>query len=167
MGTAHEAIRRRAVRDGDVSDEQAIRDLMAVTASRLDREDLAGWLELFDADSAYEIEAFSSEIRRTMSWWKSDRPALERLLEEAPRHERDRARRLHLLGAIEIELEADRARAQAPFAIYRTLPDGTSSLYVVGRYENSVIKRDGRWRYTYHKAVLDTRVLDAFTHLPL
>jgi 3-phenylpropionate/cinnamic acid dioxygenase small subunit len=148
-------------------DEQSVRDLVAITATRLDLEDLAGWLALFDEHAVYEITAFSPEIRRMMTWWKSERAALEKVVEEIPRHERDPARRLHLLGPISVTLETDRGSAQAPFAIYRTLPDGTTSLYVVGRYEDAVVKRDGAWRYSGHRAVLETRVLDAFTHLPL
>jgi hypothetical protein len=47
------------------------------------------------------------------------------------------------------------------------LPDGTTNLYVVGRYEDTVVKRDDAWRYSSHRVLLETRVLDAFTHLPL
>jgi 3-phenylpropionate/cinnamic acid dioxygenase small subunit len=148
-------------------DEQAIRDLVALTAARLDREDLAGWLELFDENAEYELTAFSPELRRPMSWWKSERAALEKLIGEIPRHERDPARRLHLLGPIAVALDVGRGRAEVPFAVYRTMPDGATLLYVVGRYENSVIKRGGRWRYTSHRVVLETRFLDAFTHMPL
>lgn len=148
-------------------DEQAVRDLVSLTAARLDRQDLDGWLELFDEDAEYEITAFSPEIRHTMTWWKSSRPELQKLIKEIPQHECDPARRLHLLGPVSVTLDGDRARAEVPFALYRTTPDGKTDLYVVGRYENSLAKKSGRWLYTAHHTLLETRFLDAFTHLPL
>lgn len=148
-------------------DEQAVRDVVALTAARLDREDLVGWLELFDEGAEYEITTFSPEIRRPMSWWKSERPALEKLIKELHRHVRDPARRLHLLGPISIVLDAARAGAEVPFAIYRTMPSGETQLYVVGRYEDSLIRKSGEWLYVSHRAILETRLLDAHTHLPL
>lgn len=148
-------------------DEQAVRDLVARTAVRLDREDFSGWLELFDAGAEYELCAYSAEIRRAMSWWKSGRAALEKQLREIPQHERDTASRLHVLGPVLVELEGDHAHAQTPFALFRTMPDGESTLYVVGRYEDEALKTSGTWLYTRHRAVLETRVLDAFTHVPL
>ncbi len=148
-------------------DEQAIRDLVARTAVRLDREDFAGWLELFEAGAEYELCAYSPEIRRTMSWWKSGRAALEKQLREIPQHERDTASRLHVLGPVLVELDGDRAHAETPFALFRTLPDGETRLYVVGRYEDDVVKKSGTWFYARHRNILETRVIDAFTHLPL
>ena len=148
-------------------DEQAVRDLVARTAVRLDREDFAGWLELFDAGGEYELCAYSTEIRRPMSWWKSGREVLEKQLREISQHERDPASRVHVLGPVLVELDRDRARAQTPFALFRTMPDGASALYVVGRYEDEVLNKSGTWRYTRHRAVLETRVLDSFTHVPL
>ncbi|HVA34049.1 MAG TPA: nuclear transport factor 2 family protein [Candidatus Baltobacteraceae bacterium] len=81
--------------------------------------------------------------------------------------QRDTAIRLHVLGPVLIELDGDRARAQTPFALFRTISDGESTLYVVGRYEDEARKTSGTRLYTRHRAVLETRVLDAFTHVPL
>jgi len=148
-------------------DQQAVRDLVARTAARLDREDFSGWLELFDAGAEYALCAYSPEIRRTMSWWKSGRATLEKQLREIPQHERDAASRLHVLGPVLVELDGDRARAETSFALFRTMPDGETKLYVVGRYEDEVVKKSGAWLYTRHRAILETRVLEAFTHVPL
>jgi 3-phenylpropionate/cinnamic acid dioxygenase small subunit len=148
-------------------DEQAVRDLVARTAARLDREDFIGWLELFDVGAEYELCAYSPEIRRSMSWWKSGRAALEKQLREIPQHERDTASRLHVLGPVLVELDGDRARAETPFALFRTMSDGETRLYAVGRYEDDVVKKSGSWFYTRHRNILETRVLDSFTHVPL
>jgi hypothetical protein len=38
---------------------------------------------------------------------------------------------------------------------------------MVGCYEDQLVKRDGAWLYSFHRVVADTRVLDAFTHIPV
>jgi 3-phenylpropionate/cinnamic acid dioxygenase small subunit len=150
-----------------LADRQAVLDLMHATADLLDNEKLDEWLELFDEGAEYELGAYSPEIRRETSWWKVDRATLGKQLAEVRQHVRDPARRRHVLGLPLIDLNGDRARAVCAFSIFRTLPDGTSSLYVVGRYEDGFVKKAGRWLYASHKVVADTRVLDSFTHLPL
>ena len=148
-------------------DEQSVRDLVQTTAARLDAEDFAGWLALFDETAIYEISSYSPEIRRTMTWWTSDRPALEKILREIPQHEREPARRLRLLGPVSVLLDGDRAQAEVAFAVYRTLPDGETRLYVVGRYASSLIRKSETWLYIEHRVLLETRLLESFTHLPL
>ena len=66
-----------------------------------------------------------------------------------------------------IVLDGDRARAETTFAIYRTTPAGQSSLYMVGRYVDVLVRVGPDWRYESHRAIADTRMLDAFTHVPV
>ena len=66
-----------------------------------------------------------------------------------------------------MDLNGDRASAITPFAIYRTTPEGHSSLYMVGRYEDALIKKSGAWLYTLHRVITDTRLLESFTHIPI
>ena len=150
-----------------VLERQAIQDLVVRTAILLDDENLAGWLALFDEDAQYELGAWSPEIRQAMSWWKADRAMLAKQLDEIAMHVRDPARRRHVLGGAQVDLAGDTATVVTPFSVYRTLPDGTTTLYLVGRYEDRLRRRCGQWLYTVHKAQVDTRVLDSFTHLPL
>jgi len=42
-----------------------------------------------------------------------------------------------------------------------------TALYIVGRYEDALIRKSGRWLYSARKAIADTRVVDSFTHLPV
>ncbi len=149
-------------------DYLAIQRVVQRTAALLDAEDLTGWLQLFDASSTYEIRAYSTELSRTMSWWKSSMADLTRTLGEVPRHVRDPARRLRVLSPALVELDAGQALADTPFCVYRTLPAGESSLFLVGRYKDVLRRNDaGEWRYLQHHVELDTRVWDAFTHLPI
>jgi 3-phenylpropionate/cinnamic acid dioxygenase small subunit len=148
-------------------DREAIRDLVQTTAIRLDEENFDDWLAAFDAEGTYELTAFSPEIRRWMTWWQSDRPTLEKMLKDVKQHVRDPAHRRHIVSAPLVTLDGESARAASHFSIYRTLPEGQSSLYMVGRYEDSFVRRSGAWLYAAHKVIADTRMLDTFTHIPV
>ncbi|MDD9925155.1 MAG: nuclear transport factor 2 family protein [Rhodospirillaceae bacterium] len=148
-------------------EQAAIFEMIRTTAARLDDEDLDGWLALFAPESRYEIKTYGPEIRADMSWWSSDRDELEKILAEAKLHVRDPCKRLHLVTPISADLTGDRATARSHFAIMRTDPHGNSAVYAAGRYEDTFVKREGRWLYEKHIAALDTRKIEPFTHLPL
>jgi len=153
--------------DQTIVDRLLIQELVNRTASLLDAEKLDDWLSLFDEDSAYELTAYSPEIRKWMTWWKSDRQALAKQLKDLGQHVRDPATRRRVVGAPLIDLDGNGAHAVSSFAIYRTMSDGQSSLYMVGRYEDDLVKKSSAWFYKLHRVVADTRLLDSFTHVPL
>lgn len=145
----------------------AIAEVIQDSARLLDAEDFESWLHLFDDASEYEMTTYSHEIRKTMSWWKSDKKSLTKILKEVPRHVRDLGRDTHLVTPLRIEVDGEKANAISNFVVLRTALDGQTRLYVAGRYEDVLIKKSGRWLYSIRKAVLQTRVLDGFTHVPL
>jgi 3-phenylpropionate/cinnamic acid dioxygenase small subunit len=147
--------------------KQVIGNLVQTTGALLDREDFKGWLALFDEHSQYELTAYSAEIRQQMSWWKSDRISLEKILKEIPRHVRDPGSRLHLVTPTSIDVSGDSARAISSFAVFRTTPDGETRVYAVGHYEDDLVMKAERWFYVTHKVVLQTRLLEAPTHVPI
>ncbi len=151
----------------ELLEKDAVRDAIQRSAQLLDDEALEGWLELFAEDGTYEVSAYGTELRSEMIWWRSSRADLAKILDEALEHVRDPAKRLHLVTSISVQLSGDQAEALPHFQVTRTDPDGVSSLYVTGRYKDRLTKQNGSWLYASHKAVLDTRMLDVFTHLPL
>jgi 3-phenylpropionate/cinnamic acid dioxygenase small subunit len=148
-------------------EKQSVTEVLIAAGTLLDSEDFDGWLGLFDEVSEYEMSAYSQEIRKHMSWWKSDRVSLEKILKEIPRHVRDPGRDVHIVTPTHVQISDGKAAAKSNFAVFRTAPDGETRLYVVGRYEDMLVKRQGRWLYSAHKAVLQTRLLEGFTHVPL
>jgi 3-phenylpropionate/cinnamic acid dioxygenase small subunit len=167
MGQAHGQIGGEAGVTTGSADVDAVRDVVQRTAVLLDDEKFVDWVSLFAADGTYEISAYSTEIRRWMTWQLSDRPALEKMLGEVHEHVRDPARRRHVVGYPLINIEGDIAAATASFSLFRTTPEGQSSLYMVGVYEDRLVMQSGVWRYRSHKVVVDTRMLDMFTHIPV
>lgn len=149
-------------------DTLQIQQFIQQAASALDDEQLSQWLDHFDDPAGvYEICAFSTELRRQMAWWRQELPSLRKTLSEVPRHVRDPARRLRVLGIPLSSVAGDRAQAQTSVAIYRTLPTGETSLFAVGCYHDDLVRTPSGWRFRVHRLDLQTRVLDAFTHLPL
>lgn len=148
-------------------DREAVRDLVQRTAMLLDEEKFDAWLKLFDSEGTYELSAYSTEIRRWMMWQHSDRDTLEKMLQDVEEHVRDPARRRHVVGIPLVELDGERARVTSHFSVFRTSPEGQSSLYMVGCYDDRVVKRSGAWLYVAHKVIVDTRMLDSFTHIPV
>lgn len=148
-------------------DRLAIQDFVHRSAALLDDEKLDEWIGLFDDNGTYELCAYSPEIRKWMIWWKSDRASLAAQLKEVNQHVRDPASRRRVVGTPMVEIRGDRARAVSPFAVYRTTPDGSTNLYLVGRYEDQLMKKSGVWLYVEHKAITDTRMLESFTHIPI
>ena len=151
----------------ELIDKETIFTLIRQTAAWLDNEELELWLKTFSDDATYEITTSSPELGSEMSWWHSDKKDLEKIINEIPEHVRDKAKRLHLISPISAELNNNTGTVLTHFSIYRTEPDGRSSLYVIGKYFDEVIKTKDIWYYKSHKVILDTRILEPFTHLPL
>lgn len=151
----------------DPADFEAARELVQRSAMLLDDEKFDDWLTLFDSAGTYELSAYSTEIRRWMTWQLSDRETLEKMLKDVDEHVRDPARRRHIVSVPLLQLDVDQGRVTSHFSLFRTTPDGQSSLYMVGRYDDRIIKRSGAWLYAAHKVIVDTRMLDSFTHIPV
>jgi 3-phenylpropionate/cinnamic acid dioxygenase small subunit len=150
-----------------MTEREAARELIQRTAMALDTEDFDAWVKLFDENGLYELTAYSSEIRRWMTWQSSDKATLDKLLKEVDEHVRDTAKRRHIVGMPLVEITGDQGHVRSNFSLFRTLPDGQSSLYMVGQYDDHIVKRSGAWLYAVHKVITDTRVLESFTHVPI
>ena len=148
-------------------DKEAVRDVIFTTARLLDEDDMAGWLNQLSDDGVYEVTAFGPEIKSDMVWWRSNRVELVKILSEVEGHIRDAGIRRHLVTPISITLCGWQADALSHFSIIRTTPAGDSGVYAAGRYEDKLINENGKWKYALHKAVLDTRMFETFTHIPL
>jgi len=68
-----------------------------------------------------------------------------------------RFRETRMLSNFDVEFPgADAAQAKANFAVYQTDAEGESRLHMVGRLEDSLVTREGRWRIRRRFAILET-----------
>jgi 3-phenylpropionate/cinnamic acid dioxygenase small subunit len=150
----------------DLLEVEAVRDFVLKTAVLLDEENLRAWIDLYAPESEYEIVTFAEEIARQMTWWRSSKDELKKILDDVPRQVRDPARRLHMVIPTNFQINGQRGMVYSNFTIARTTPDGRTGIYVAGTYVDAVVKQGGRWLYSKHQVVLHTRMLDSFTHIP-
>lgn len=149
-------------------EREALRDLIQNTAYFLDQERFTDYMNLFADASEYELVAKSRELGgKETVWWSADKKDLMQALSEVPDHIRDEAQRLHLVSPIRLQVEGDKASALSNFAAFRTTTAGESRVYAVGHYEDTFVKRDGKWWYSRHRVVVHTRMLEIATHVPI
>ena len=73
----------------------------------------------------------------------------------------------HAVSNIKIEVDEDLRRLYVSFHRLWDLEDGTTSLYAVGSNDDALVQRAGHWLFLKRRVVLDTRKLEAHTHMPL
>jgi 3-phenylpropionate/cinnamic acid dioxygenase small subunit len=147
---------------------QAIEEILLKAAAFLDEKRFLEWAELFADDAQYEMLFKSKELRDiddyVMQFNKAELVSRMKLL---PNYVIDTAKRLHAVSNIRIEVDENNATCTSRFTVYRTLEDGTTSLYAVGSNDDALVQRAGQWLFLKRRVVLDTRKLEAHTHMPL
>src|SRR6185503_3876602 len=146
---------------------QAIEEILLKAAAFLDEKRFLEWAELFADDAQYEMLFKSKELRDiddyVMQFNKAELVSRMKLL---PNYVIDTAKRLHAVSNIRIEVDENNATCTSRFTVYRTLEDGTTSLYAVGSNDDALVQRAGQWLFLKRRVVLDTRKLEAHTHMP-
>jgi 3-phenylpropionate/cinnamic acid dioxygenase small subunit len=147
---------------------QAIEEILLKAAALLDEKRFLEWADIFADDAQYEMLFKSKELRDiddyVMQFNKEELVSRMKLL---PNYVIDTAKRLHAVSNIRIEVDENNAICTSRFTVYRTLEDGTTSLYAVGSNHDALVQRAGQWLFLKRRVVLDTRKLEAHTHMPL
>lgn len=120
-----------------LADKIAIRELMEEYCLRLEVNDFEDWLDLFTADSVYEVHRFvltgHDEIRGTLSL--------------APHG-------VHLDGALRIELDGDKAETIQNYAFYADDPKFSNQ----GWYYRTVVRTAEGWKISHTRVKMQKRV---------
>jgi 3-phenylpropionate/cinnamic acid dioxygenase small subunit len=147
---------------------QAIEEVLLKAAAFLDEKRFLEWADLFADNAQYEMLFKSKELRDiddyVMQFNKEELVSRMKLL---PNYVIDTAKRLHVVSNIRIEVDENTAACMSRFTVYRTLEDGTTSLYAVGSNQDALVQRAGQWLFLKRRVVLDTRKLEVHTHMPL
>ncbi len=98
---------------------------------------------------------------------KLNKDELVKRMTLVPNYVLDTAKRIHMVSNIHINLRGKAATARSNFVVYRTTEAGRTSLYAVGHSEDEVVGTNGSWLFQKRRVVLDTRLLEVHTHLPL
>ena len=150
-------------------DRVAIEELIYRSCLALDKKDFKAYLDLCDEDFRYTIAAHSPEIRKDMIWLDHDKPGLQLLFNNLPRHISDHSplTRHAIVYTVEYSAEQQRASVVTALQVFKTTLDGgATELFAVGRYLDTV--RIGGARPTLLKRIveLETRQFGFGYHIP-
>jgi 3-phenylpropionate/cinnamic acid dioxygenase small subunit len=144
-----------------------LRAIVTQSGRLLDSERFNEFVDLFDKEGIYTLEAHSTEIGRDMTWLSLDQRGLKSLFEEWPRHVHDESSRKHLITVDDVQLEDGVAAVLSTFVVFRTDESGRTELYCVGSYEDRFSGKGMDWKLSARKVRLDTRLLSTPTPIPL
>ena len=149
--------------------KEAVRETLLCSVRFLDSRHYEKFIGLFAGTGRYILTAESGEIRQVMTWLDVSKTELEELLKEASKHVHDLAERTHLLSVDEIKLNKDgnSASAKSTFSVFRTDKGGSSEVYAVGFYDDSLLVSNGTWKIEDRRVNVRTRMFKTPTPTPL
>ena len=148
-------------------EREAVRKLISDSVRLLDAREFSAFVGLFASGATYTLEANGPELGARMVWLKVDREELAVLLSESSQHVHDLSDRMHMVTVDDVSLDGVRASARSTFAVFRTTPEGATSVYAAGSYDD-VLARDGdAWRFSARTVQVRTRMFASPTPTPL
>ena len=152
-----------------MSDNEAIRTLIAKSCLTLDDGDFSAHLALCVQDYTYRIKVWSPELRKDMIWLEHDRDGLAGLFETLPEHlqRSGRLSRHVSTAAIEADSRTGAYIVVSNLIVHHTDLDGRTQVLAVGRYNDTVVQVDGAVMLSTREVVLETRDLGIGLHVPL
>ena len=154
-----------AVQQVETITRQTIEDFLYEEAALLDEWRLEEWLELLTEDATYEVPSTDTpdgDPKTTLSIIADDitriRSRVKQLLGKSAWAENPPSRTRRLISNVRIRgVEGESILVTANFAVYRMRFEHIDTY--VGRYEYTLVQRDGRLKIRTRKAILDLEAL--------
>jgi p-cumate 2,3-dioxygenase beta subunit len=142
-----------------------VEDFLYEEAALLDTWQLQAWLELLTEDATYEVpstDAPEGEARTTLFIIADNieriRSRVKQLLGKSAWAENPPSRTRRLISNVRIrEVAGETIRVTANFAVYRMRFEQVDTY--VGRYEYTLVWRDGALKIQHRRAILDLEAL--------
>jgi methanesulfonate monooxygenase subunit beta len=145
----------------------AIEELVYRSCLALDARDYKAFLSLCEPDFRYTVTTHSPEIRRDMVWLDHDRKGMETLFTNLPRHNSDHSPLTRHATVYTVESDGAVAKVVSALQVFRTQLDGGSTeLFAVGRFHDTVALDGEAPRLARRLVRLDTRQLGFGNHVP-
>lgn len=151
------------------ADRNAIAELVYRSCLALDEKNFKAYLDLCDESFRYTIAAHSPEIRKDMIWLEHDKPGMQLLFNNLPRHISDHSplTRHAIVYTVDYEPAQQQANVVSALQVFRTALDGgATELFAVGRYLDTVKIDDGPPRLIKRVVKLETRQFGFGNHIP-
>jgi 3-phenylpropionate/cinnamic acid dioxygenase small subunit len=150
--------------------EQAL-ELLFEYVTRIDRDQLESWLDLFAEDATYQVvprENVEQNLPASLILCTNKNMLRDRIVSLREANEYNLHYCRHLVSAPRFEtLGADRLRLRATFSCYQTDLEGNSKLFAVGEYDDEVRFVAGQPSFARKYVVLDTYSVPNLLAVPL
>ena len=150
-------------------DRTAIEELVYRSCLTLDEKNFNAYLDLCDGDFRYTITANSPEIRKDMIWLEHDKPGMQTLFTNLPRHNSEHAplTRHATVYTVEYDTAQRQASVVSALQVFKTsLDGGATELFAVGRYLDTVKLNGAQPKLLKRVVKLDTRQFGFGYHIP-
>ena len=150
-------------------DRSLVEELIYRSCLLLDEKDFKGYLDLCDEGFRYTIATHSPEIRRDMIWLDHDKNGMTTLLTQLPRHNSDHSplTRHATVYTVRVDTAGQQGDVVSALQVFKTaLEGGSSELFAVGKYLDTVKFDGGKLLLLKRVVKLDTRMLGIGSHIP-
>ena len=145
----------------------AIEELVYRTCLALDAKDFKAYLDLCADDFRYTITAHAPEIRKDMIWLDHDKPGMQLLFANLPRHISDHSPLTRHAIVYTVDFAGEAANVVSALQVFKTTLDGgATELFAIGHYLDTVTVDGGTPRLTKRVVKLETRQFGFGNHIP-
>jgi 3-phenylpropionate/cinnamic acid dioxygenase small subunit len=146
--------------------------LNAAYARCIDNDQLEHWPDFFQDKCLYLITSADNHAQGMQSgivYADTRAMLLDRVLAMRDANVYEEHRYRHLIGApLLLEQNGDVATVESPFIVARTMRDGSTEMFVSGRYLDRIVKTaDGTLKFAERIAVCDSNNFDTLLVIPL
>ena len=157
--------------------KEQVRELIYNTCIDLDDHQWERWHDNCSDNFNYAIRAFSPEIQADIKYHGGDKEYMQSITNMLNKHNSDQSplRRHCTVYRVEVAADGKSADAISSLAVYQTQLDGinshvdagTTSVFLVGRYNDKFVIDGDSIKFEDREVRLDTRRLDKGTHWPI
>jgi len=147
----------------DAGDYLALMQLHADYAAIVDEADWDAWCDLFTDDCVYKLVPRENHERglplatlafESKGMLKDRAYAIRETLFHDPYYQR------HVVGAPRVlEASGGRIMCESNYAVFRTKLSELTTVFNVGRYLDTVVRTDARWRFASRVCVYDSEMI--------
>ena len=128
-----------------LEEKDAIRETMARYCFHFDGGHIDEWVGLFTEDGIFDRGDYGVQ---------SGEEALRAFFSGYPLPD-GTPRLMHIISNVIIEVNGNEARSQSYVLVVRPNKDGALVNGLAGRYQDELVKTDGRWRFRVRKVFFD------------
>ena len=148
-----------------------VESFLADYAHRLDDGKIDEWSGFFSADAIYQIttrENHEAGYPIGVMLCKGRGMMEDRVLALKTANVFEPHTYCHILGRPDLRQdEQGILSARSNFSVYRTMEDGATDLFAIGKYLDRIVFEDGEPKFNERRVILDSRCIDVLLVFPL